>query len=428
MDLNIASTEQLDAYRATVAKTMNIDPLMLDFIWMNDPETGLRNRVLYAKRGAAEVLRHELKVSVVALDMLPEKGDGLVSFKATGTIPSGRQEIAVGSAYIEGLRGDKKAHGTMTAQTRAVRRLTLQFVTGGVLDETEVQFQSDLQIVPAASSAALAGSPMVIPIQPLTAPTSAPGRDVTPSPAPEVPPQTPEEFSAAQQALRDETKAQLLAEKPAEPVAKVKRTRKARNTVSIASPGQTEMPVGHIDAQGKVSQPPASLEPSSNPTTRLVEHQIDLPKILAQPNDPVLTPGTALVPLPVKVVVEKAQPVPAQAPVAPPSMPLSIAMTYQPVPSAAAALSPEKATEFKNRLRVYANDVLPKGGMLPTESIGGVTMKLRRFASVQTGAADTTTLSLAQWEDLFDFLDSYTQKNGPAGLVQYIDKAIGATK
>src|SRR5258705_13564344 len=95
---------------------------------------------------------------------------GLVTFIATGSVPSGRQEMAVGSSYIEGLRGDKKAHGVMTASTRAVRRLTLQFVTGGVLDETEVQAQSDLQGPSAAVGAQFSCSPMVVPTLPQSAP------------------------------------------------------------------------------------------------------------------------------------------------------------------------------------------------------------------------------------------------------------------
>jgi hypothetical protein len=129
---------------------------------------------------------------------------------------------------------------------------------------------------------------------------------------------------------------------------------------------------------------------------------------------------------PPAVAVEKAQPVPAQAPVAP----LSIAMTHQPIPqppsSVAAALDPEKAKEFKERLRVYYNDVLPKGGMLPVERIGGVTMQLRTFAQIHTGAEHVNALSLAQWEDLFEFLDNYTAKNGVVELVKYIQKSIGA--
>ena len=178
MNLNTATNEQLDEYRLKTASILKIDPFMLDYIWMSDPETGLKNRVLYAKRGAAEVLRQNMSISVESL--VPSVAqDGLLSFMVTGKDKTGRQEIAVGSAYLDGLKGDKKAHAVMTAQTRAVRRLTLQFVGGGILDETEVQSQSALQAAPAASEATLAGSPTVLP-PPAVAPSAEPGKDITP--------------------------------------------------------------------------------------------------------------------------------------------------------------------------------------------------------------------------------------------------------
>ena len=67
MNLNTATNEQLDEYRLKTASILKIDPFMLDYIWMSDPETGLKNRVLYAKRGAAEVLRQNLSISVESL-------------------------------------------------------------------------------------------------------------------------------------------------------------------------------------------------------------------------------------------------------------------------------------------------------------------------------------------------------------------------
>jgi hypothetical protein len=432
MDLNTATNEQLDAFRATVAKTMAIDPMMLDFIWMNDPETGLRNRVLYAKRGVAEVLRHELGISITGLT--PSESNGLITFTATGVNKSGRQEMAVGSAYIESQRGDKKAHAMMTAQTRAVRRLTLQFVTGGVLDETEVQAQSELQGPSAASGAALAGSPMVIPppLAPVAPTNASPGKDITPQPtefekqvvipmAKELGYATAEEFSAAQQALRDEASAALkgfnssglpakdpistTVETPApiEIPAKVKRTRKSRNTVSIVSPGQEPAPAAIPEINARHPQGCRCVECSYN-NPPVSTHAAKAKELLDQVNNELKM-----------AAVEKAQPVPAQALVAPPSPPT-------------AALEPEKAKEFRERLRVYYNDVLPKGGMLPSENIGGPTMKMRKFATTHTGAGDMNSLSLAQWEDLFDFLDNYTKTNGAQALVQYIDKSIGVTK
>ena len=45
MNLNTASNEELETYRIKTASVLKIDPFMLDFIWMNDPDTGLKNRV-----------------------------------------------------------------------------------------------------------------------------------------------------------------------------------------------------------------------------------------------------------------------------------------------------------------------------------------------------------------------------------------------
>ena len=143
MNLNIASNEELESYRIKTASVLKIDPFMLDFIWMNDPDRDLKNRVLYAKRGAAEVLRQNLGISMISMEHY--ESNGWLMFMAIGKDAKGRQEIAHGAAYVDGLKADKKAHTVMTASTRALRRLTLQFVAGGILDETEVQAQSALQ-------------------------------------------------------------------------------------------------------------------------------------------------------------------------------------------------------------------------------------------------------------------------------------------
>src|SRR6266850_4893357 len=175
MNLNTATNEQLEEYRQKTASILNIDPLMLDFIWMNDPESGLKNRVLYAKRGAAEVLRQNLNISVLSMEH--HESNGWLMFTAIGKDGKGRQEIAHGAAYVEGLKADKKAHSVMTASTRALRRLTLQFVAGGILDETEVQAQSALQDAPTASQAQPIGSLVVIPA-PQVSISVMPGKDI----------------------------------------------------------------------------------------------------------------------------------------------------------------------------------------------------------------------------------------------------------
>jgi hypothetical protein len=431
MNLNTATNEQLDEYRLKTASILKIDPFMLDYIWMSDPETGLKNRVLYAKRGAAEVLRQNLSISVESL--VPSVAqDGLLSFQVTGKDKTGRQEIAVGSAYLDGLKGDKKAHAVMTAQTRAVRRLTLQFVGGGILDETEVQSQSALQAAPAASEATLAGSPTVMP-PPQTAPSEAPGKDITPvspvcvdckqplsthtlvnsaltcltktdiqsaktSAIPDVlkqqgpldqefrPPQTP--------ASQTDIKADISgAEEP-----RKKRQYRRKNQVDISSPGQQTEPVDAIAEHLKGSVTIAEIAKAVLPEAK-TEYHVPLP--LHVGNTVVVVPDSALQGVPIQVRVAE----PMQA---------------NPAPS---AISKEKQEEYRTRLSKYYNDILPRGGMQSSESIGGPTMKTRKFAAIHTGVADTKQMTEQHWEDLFEFLDSHA--SNPKFLVEYINKALG---
>ena len=426
MNLNTATNEQLEEYRQKTASILKIDPFMLDYIWMNDSETGLKNRVLYAKRGAAEVLRQNLKISI--LSMVPYESNGWLMFTATGQDGTGRQEIAHGSAYVDGLKADKKAHSVMTASTRALRRLTLQFVAGGVLDETEVQAQSALQGPVAASNAALAGSPAVMP-PPQMAPSTMPGKDITPLPsqnetplvnqseniakvyaegaaalaAMSVPKAVIPEYFDAQNPPKEGDSLQTIAD--VDPKCQVyvqenlteprkKRQYRRKNQVDIASPGQqTEMPVGQIDATGKII--PISPEPV---VSTVVEMTVQ----------------------PEKVALPLAQPIS----VAPPqSLEKQALTTEEPVKPVIPVLSKEKQDEYRTRLSKYYNDVLPRGGMQSSEGIGGPTMKTRRFAAIHTGVADTKQMTEDHWEDLFEFLDANAVN--PKFLVDYINKALG---
>jgi hypothetical protein len=414
-NLNEMTNEQLDAYREQTAKILDIDPLMLDFIWMDNPDTGLRNRVLYARRGAAEILRKQLGISVTNLVL--HESDGWVAFTATGVDKTGRQEIAVGSAYIDGLKGDKKAHAIMTSQTRAVRRLTLQFVTGGVLDETEVQAQTAVTLPTAASGALLQGSPTVIPPMPTVAPSAAPGKDITIGPdsmgnmtrasVPEailpktdMSPEAMEKFSAQQQALRDEAKQQLDA-------APKKRTRRSRNTVNL----QTEMPVGYIDSHGTITMPVVT-----NATISVPPATANEPEQGTSGNGKVSTPALAEPSQP--VVITPASTSMTMATAAPTAIQV-VSVSQAPI------LSPEKTKEYRDRLNKYSSVILAGAGMMPVDGVGGVTMQLRLFSTRHLGVPDSTKLTEAQFEDLLGFLDDYVKSNGAQALVEYIQKSIG---
>lgn len=420
-NLSEMTNEQREQHRMAVCMAIGLSPDpalgLLDYIWMLQ-ENGMNNLVLYAKRGALELVRDIQGIDIKSLEQ--HDGPGYVSFKATAVNKKGRQEIAVGAHEIEGLKGKKLADAIATAQTRALRRVTLQFAGHGILDESEVTVVPANIAAPAASGAQLAGSPAVIP-PPTVAPSTAPGKDVTESVNSLVDQKTnivqvyeegakaladmkpaTERYSDAQnppiQGVSLQQIADIKADIPAEEVKK-KRKYTRRNQVDLSSPGQPvqiEMPVGHIDSHGAITVPVITNATISVP-----------PATANEPEQAAIGNGQGLLP----ALAEPASPS-ADIPKSQPS----------------ATLAPEKAKEFRDRLNKYSSDILPReGGMLPSEGIGGSTMKLRKFAMIYLGlSGSNANLSQEQFEDILNFVDDYYQKNGAKSLVEYINKSIGA--
>jgi hypothetical protein len=371
-DFGSMTNEQREEHYQKVCKSLGIDPTLrlLDYIWMNN-DHGPRSMVLYARRGAAEVFRQTRGISVTKT--LKEDGDGYVSFTVEGVDKSGRTEIAVGVSSTKGLTGERLAYSLMTAHTRATRRLTLQFVGQGLLDESEVNAPTtDIGHAP-ASLASLAGSPVVMP-PPQVPVASAPGKDITEKPV----------SAVVETPLPSENVASITMDvKPDNVQDNVpkKRTRKPRGQKDISSPGQqTEMPVANIDAKGN----------------RTPVEQVSAP-LVATATSPVTPTAAESVP--------------------------SVAETKPPV-APSLSISPEKLKEYRERLSKYSQDILPGAKMMPSDGIGGVTMKLKKFAEIHTGAA-VPKLTEEQFEDVLGFLDSYAQKNGAPALVEYINKSLG---
>lgn len=137
-----------------------------------DSGDGKRKKVLYVHKGATDIIRERRKISVESLAPLPGGGKEFVGFTAVGKDAEGRQEIAVGVVSITGLTGVAVANAVMTAQTKTLRRLTLQYAGGGFLDETEVS-ETTRSIANSASSLSTVAA------QPSTAPSAAAGKDIT---------------------------------------------------------------------------------------------------------------------------------------------------------------------------------------------------------------------------------------------------------
>lgn len=230
-------------YLRDVSEFIGLDPDLggLDTIWMRNETGPGQSLVVYARRGTAEILRNILGIEVKSL--VHDSMGGSVVFTATGN-KAGRQEVAVGSKSIVGLNGKQLDDAVMTASTRALRRLTMQFTTLGILDESEVVAVVGQDINP-AGSAQLASS--AIPpsfTTPTVAANNAPGKDVTVA------------------TVIDHEKGTIAHEKPLAPqflgqqeqideaTSKVgkKRTRKKPNTVALD------------DVEAEVVQKPAPVE------------------------------------------------------------------------------------------------------------------------------------------------------------------------
>lgn len=495
-------------YMEDVSAYFGLEPGInwFDALWMTDPDTGLRRKQLYARRGTTDILRDRRKISVD--EMVQHDGPGYVSFTAKGKDASGRTEIAVGAHSTEGLKGEKLAAAVSTAETRAGRRLTLKFCGLGILDYTEVTDPVDVKASPAELTA-VAPAPIFSPSMPT--PNAAPGKMVDPkeraasdsaaqalAEANEISrkaleaagqhvsvaipydaqatlsdPKATEEAQAAAHAstvvapdpvhapravLRSDglsipvppgastvvDNTPLPAEVPAAP--KQRRTRK-KNTVDISAPGQVSAPVetpaspicldckqplsdhGLVNSE-RVCGKPFSPEQATRVAIDPLVHQAakELAYVPPQVNPvvppqvdsavPSLAPVVTAVPHPAHMTMTlPTPPVPHQPILAPPTPAPPTNFPGQP--------SKEQETQYREKLREYSNVILPGAGMVPSPGIGGPSAKLRMYAERMAGKL-TQQMTTDDWDDFFNGMADFRNRNGDKGLVKYINDVIGA--
>lgn len=449
-DLSKLDAATLAQYLRDVSEFIGLDPDLnaLDTIWMQNENGPGQSLVVYARRGTAEILRNKLGIEVESLVQTTVSGS--IIFTATGRLAgtdggllNGRQEIAVGSKYITGLTGKALDDAIMTASTRALRRLTMQFTTLGLLDESEVKLTVGDTTNPAAG-AALAGSPMVIPPFPTVA-NNAPGKDVTTVPAPpatpviingtdptlpplpryyadpSINPLTPKVPSM--QEMREEATRQLTERsaktsakadiKPdiptsAAPVtpavapvtteteadiksAKPKRARKPKNSVSLESGPEPETVTGHVSVALPTAAQAVLSDPQATPAQQAAAHATAI-----------VTPTAAPVATFEQAAASAARV--ADGPVAP-----STAFPGQP--------STEQMADYRKRVSVYTSQ-LPS-----SENLGSV-QKMRGFITKMSGTAPQF-MTVDQWEETLGWFAEFTERNQIKGLVGYINDILG---
>jgi len=439
-DLESLSEAQRQEYYLSACEYFHVPPELnlLAFIWL-DSNDGKRNLVLYAKKGATDIMReyHGISTTKVTKD----SGPGYVSWVVEGVNAQGRAEMAVGSASIEGLKGQALSNAVMIAHTRGMRRLTLQFVGGGLLDESELPSTVSNIVLSGASLASLSTQPM--PIQPSVAPNTEPGKDVTQEfagtaylcesisePSNRKKGYGPPSLDAQNPPKEGVSLHEAACTPEPEPVKKRRGPGRRKSEIVIDCPASEdfgapylgpEVPLDAIAEHTKQSISIAEIAKASLP-------QMNIPT--AESAQQALT--TVAITMPKTVIPEPMQeriqttvfpsdnlnqPIPdASKPFTPEQLAASETQADPDMPSKA-----EKAA-WRARLFVFTNDVLPKGGMRKED---GIIWKIRKYVQqmfpdlpVKNGNVE---LNNKQWTKLMNDLDETLKHQGPTGLVQYLE-------
>lgn len=417
---------------------------LLAFIFMNVGDTG-RHEVLYAKKGATDFIRDSRGITTVSLEPIKDFVAGQVCFIAAGLQEStNRKEFAVGAASIEGLTGKALSDAIMTAQTRATRRMTLQFVGGGILDESELP--EGLVTTPLANVNPEAVRALdAITTQPVVHPNSTPSIVVPSLPAPSstvtfvpdekffTPPVSfplseitkPTEAQLAAQAALASVKPETLAKASGENsvlgspqdrkdfVDAVRQTETFKNIKDLAA----TLPANSPLAQAAAPTAEAPKQRKRKAAEDMPASPEDVRKNLPMLTDPALQSPSN--PAGIKGVSASADIPQSQG---------STTLPAQPVepPKVEKKLKPEEEKEIRARLGKYRNEILPAGKMEPIAEVGGVEVQLRTFVQkFYPDKPSSKTWDYADWAYLLNYFDETVKNSGAEGLVKAMQQKIG---
>ena len=488
-NFNEMSEQQREEHYQKVCKAVGLDPdlRLLEYIWMPS-ENGFKNLVLYCRRGAAEILRAARGVSITKMTRA-ESSDS-VSYIVEGADKTGRTEIAVGSHTLDGLRGDRKAHAEMTASTRGLRRLTLQFVGHGLLDESEVTAaQLNNVVVSPAPDVQLASTSIVFPPMPKISPNPEPGKEIerpilVPSTVAYVYVPTPEEPKAqyavpnpalpakpTMQEMRDEATRQLnerqLNERDTkEYMAAYNKSvndpaylqEKAAKTSAIQPAIYPDIPTTAVVATPVVAPVMTEIQPDKQADITPVKvrkprgpnkkrntvdisspGQVSVP--LAQATDPIVVEAArALNTIPAAVafqineamraVVNPVVPTQAFDAGGPPNVqPAAVPVSGTTVPNQDTDFPGKPTEEQKETYRVFLREyanVILPGAGMVPSEGIGGASAKLRLFAERQSGKSTSLMTVDDWEEFKAFFPDFLSRNSPKNLVQYINDVIGA--
>lgn len=133
-DLSLLNTGDRSEYYNSVCKSLGLNPLTrpFDYITLNGKLT------LYARRDAADQLRHKHGVSIEIVSRTLE--NDILTVHVRASTAAGRRDEDFGCVYVPPtLKGESRANLELKAVTKGKRRVTLSICGLGWMDETEVE-------------------------------------------------------------------------------------------------------------------------------------------------------------------------------------------------------------------------------------------------------------------------------------------------
>ena len=415
-NLDELNEDQLRIYLSQVSAKIGLDPTLnaLDTIWLPNPTGQGRSLVVYARRGTCEILRNIYEVEVESLTYALVEGS--MVFTATGRSKKrgNRQEIAIGSKNIKGLTGRELDSAIMTASTRALNRLTMQFTELGILAESEVVDMVG-DVPNPAGSVQLAANPMPPMYAAPTAPANnAPGTLIGPSDDAKTQAQV-----AAVIAIREAEKAakeadNKAAEKAAEPLpATMVSFEESRASEPEKAAEKADIPAD-TEAAKKAAKPrrrkvvalddvePETVSANGDKTQKSASADTVPPQV-----NPAAPPQVFDAGGPPNVAPPQANPaVPTQA------NPASFGLPETGIPSK------EQMEGFKAALLPYTQQLTPSENM-------PAPIKMRAFITRLNDGVPPQSLTTAKWESTIAWFQKFEGTNGIKGLVKYINDSLG---
>ncbi len=419
-DLDQMTLAEQNQYLRDMSEFLGLDPDLnaLDLINMPNSNGTGSALVPYARRGTCELLRdkHEIQVD----EQWENVVDGSYIVKVKGHNKKGRVEFALGSRNIEGLRGRDRDDAIMTASTRALQRLTMQFTGLGILSESEVVSIHGQPVNP-ASEAKLSGSPMVIPQAPVN---NAPGK-----------PAEPKSYEPAGYGIADPPK--LIQDIKADTQVGLP------NTVSPATPADSMISVeleAAKEADIKADKPARKPRKPKNTVTfdvepeRVSKASEIVPKAQETPSQPVVcvdcgkplsehkminSVRTCPVPLSVSVTAESVLPSAATAPGETPGfVPPNANEVPGFNPAEHGLPTQEQMSEYRTKIATYTTQLTASVGMTATQ-------RMRAFLAKTNDATAPQNMTVAQWTKTLSWFDEYTKIYGIGGTIACINQILG---